>query len=143
MAKVREMSDEDFASYKEELVSIRAAVVSELEKAREKAEADAKAEEEAAKKAAEEAKNAGKDSEKEVKKAAEEAAKKAAEEAAKAAAEGEEAASEEESVIPAQITPGQATAAALNMEYIPGEDVMAKYAKLGQAMAAKWKKSEE
>ncbi len=35
MEKVREMSDEEFASYKEELVSIRDIVVKELEKAKE------------------------------------------------------------------------------------------------------------
>jgi len=47
LAKVREMSDEDFASYKDELVSIREAVVAELKQSEEKAEADAKAEAEA------------------------------------------------------------------------------------------------
>jgi hypothetical protein len=31
--------------------------------------------------------------------------------------------------------------ASLNMEFIPSEDIMAKYAKLGQAMAKKFQKS--
>lgn len=159
MAKVREMTDEDFASYKDELVSIREAVVAELKKDREKAEADAKAEEEAAKKAAEEeAKNGKKpmmdeDEEEDPKKkkgkkkekCAEESEEEASEEESKEEAEEKEEASEEEkeTTTPAEVTPGMQAMASLNMEYHPTEDVMAKYKKFGEAMAKRWKKSEE
>lgn len=133
-AKVREMSDEDFASYRDELVSIRKAVLAELEKAREKAEADAKAEEEA-KKAEEKAKE---DKAKETT-AADEADKETASE------EGTETASEdeEESTAPANITPGQAAMASLNMEYIPKADVVEKYRNLGAAMAKRMLKKDD
>jgi colicin import membrane protein len=120
--KVREMTDDEFASYKGELVSIREAVITELEKAREKAEADAKAEEEAARN-----------------KAAEEAEDK--EEAKENSDEASEEASEEE-IAPAQITPGHAAMASLNLEHLPDSDLMAKYAELGKAMASRWKKSD-
>ena len=159
MAKVREMTDEDFASYKDELVSIREAVVAELNKDREKAEADAKAEEEAAKKAAEEeAKNGkkpmdeeededmkkkkGKNKEKCSEESEEETASE--EETDEASKEKEETASEEdETTTPAEVTPGMQAMASLNMEYIPSEDLVAKYRKMGEAMAKRWKKSDE
>lgn len=151
MAKVRDMSDEDFASYKDELVSIREAILAELE-ASNKAEADAKAEAEA-----EEAKKMKKDEmeEEEKKKLAKKAKEKCADDTSAAsdesgASEEEEAASEEEgaseeeeTTIPAQITPGQAAMASLNMEFIPSEDLMTKYAKLGEAMAKRFTKSDE
>lgn len=125
-AKVREMTDEDFASYKDELVSIRESVIAELDRA--KAEADAKAEEEA-------------------KKAEEEAAQaEETDEGEKAAAEeGEESASEEETEekpAPAEIAPGLAAQAALNLETVPSADVKSKYEDLGRAMASAWTKSE-
>jgi nucleoporin NUP159 len=123
MTKVREMTEEEFASYKDELVSIREAVLSELEEARQQAEADAKAEEEAAEEAKESEEEASEESE--------------AEEAS------EESASEEEVTDPAEISPGQAAMASLNLEYIPSEDMVSKYADLGKAMAARWTKSEE
>lgn len=132
MNKVRDLSDEDFASYKEELVSLREAVKAELEKARLEAEGNAKAEAEAIAKAAEE-------------KVAKDAAEKAATE--KAAADKEAAdkiagqtADTDVIVQPAQITPGQAIMASLNVELVP-KTVSAKYAELGQAMADKWKKN--
>jgi DNA-binding transcriptional ArsR family regulator len=157
MAKVREMTDEDFASYKDELVSIREAVVAELQKDREKAEADAKAEEEAAKKAAEEeeAKKMPKkddmmdeEEDPDMKKKKGKKKEKCAEgeEASEESDEGEETASEEEekeTTTPAEVTPGMQAMASLNMEYHPTEDVMAKYRKFGEAMAKRWKKSEE
>jgi DNA repair exonuclease SbcCD ATPase subunit len=156
-AKVREMTDEDFASYKDELVSIREAVVAEL--AASKAEADAKAEEEAAKKAAdEEAKNGKKpmkdeeEDEEEMKKkkgkekssddSEEETASE--EETEEASEENEETASEEdETTTPAEVTPGMQAMASLNMEYIPSESLTAKYRKMGEAMAKRWKNSDE
>jgi colicin import membrane protein len=150
MEKVREMSDEDFASYKEELVSIREAVVAELEKARATADADAKAEEEAAAKAAEEAAKNGKkppmDEEEEdpkMKKGKKKEKCAEGEEASEEEASEEENASEEkETTTPALVTPGMQAMASLNMEYIPSESLKAKYAKFGEAMAARWKKSE-
>jgi colicin import membrane protein len=150
MEKVREMSDEDFASYKEELVSIREAVVAELEKARATADADAKAEEEAAAKAAEEAAKNGKkppmDEEEEdpkMKKGKKKEKCAEGEEASEEEASEEENASEEkETTTPALVTPGIQAMASLNMEYIPSESLKAKYAKFGEAMAARWKKSE-
>jgi hypothetical protein len=134
MTKVKEMTDEEFASYKDELVSIREAVVKELEEAR-KAQAgvDAKAEEETAKKAEEDA------SKKEL--AEKEAADKEA--ADKEAADKVLESNEKDVVAPVQITPGQAAMASLNMEYLPNKDIMAKYADLGKAMANVWKKSEK
>ena len=154
MAKVREMTDEDFASYKDELVSIREAVVAELQKDREKAEADAKAEEEAAKQAAEEeAKKMPKKDDmmdeeedpKKMKKGKKKEKCAEGEEASEESEEGEESASEEEkeTTTPAEVTPGMQAMASLNMEYHPTEDVMAKYRKFGEAMAKRWKKSEE
>ena len=154
LAKVREMTEEDFASYKDELVSIRQAVVAELEKARETAEADAKAEEEAADKAAEEAKKIEKktdeeDPEKKKKdkkkeKSVEEEGSEESEESEEAS--GEQASEEEEekeTTTPAQVTPGMQAMASLNMEFRPSEDVLTKYRKLGEAMAKRFNKSEE
>lgn len=153
MAKVRDMSDEDFASYKDELVAIREAIVAELKQSEEKAEADAKAEAEA-----EEAKKMKKDEmeEEEKKKLAKKAKEKCADESEKTSEKSEtseeetseeetseEASEEEETTIPAQITPGQAAMASLNMEFIPSEDLMTKYAKLGEAMAKRFTKSDE
>lgn len=115
LAKVKEMSDEEFTSYKEELVGVRKAVEAELEKANSEKEAQAKKAEEDAKKSEED--------------------KKAEEEAKKI----EEETNADDTTTPAKITPGQAAMASLNMEFMPNEDLMAKYAKLGEALAAKWK----
>jgi DNA repair exonuclease SbcCD ATPase subunit len=122
LTKVKEMSNEEFTSYKEELVCIRSAVEVELEKANEELKT---------KKAEEEAKTA-------------EEKTKAAE---KTTTKKEETATQETSeevgevdTTPAKINPGQSAMAALNMEYMPDSDLMTKYAKLGEALAAKWKK---
>lgn len=141
MAKVREMTEEDFASYKDELVSIREAVVAELEKAsKQQAEADAKAEEEAAaKKAAEEAKEASEKEEAEEEESEEASEEEESEEAAEEEESEEASEEEDETTAPAQITPGQAAQASLNMEYRPSEKVMDKYRALGEAMANKMK----
>lgn len=162
MAKVRNMSDEDFASYKDELVSIRESVVAELDKAREEADATAQAEAEA--EAAEEAKKMKEkkpmdDEEEDPKKKekmkkgkkmkekcsdeseeSEESASEESEEASEENASEEEA---EDTTTPAQVSPGQAAMASLNMEFIPSEDLVAKYAKLGKAMAERFKNSKE
>lgn len=143
VTKVREMSDEDFASYKDELVSIRAAVVAELEKAREdKAQADAKAVAEA-----KEAENsaAKKEEKMEEDEEDEDEKKKKMKDTKESKKEkcSEDTKEEEVVVTPAQITPGQAAMASLNMEYLPSEDIRTKYAKLGEAMAIRFKNSKE
>jgi len=120
--KVREMSDEDFASYKEELVSIREAVMAEL-----------KANEEEKEEETEEA---------EVKE--EEVAEEETEEASEEEVDEEEASEEEDEVStpPAEIDPGKAVASALNFEVYPSADLKAKYGDLGKAMADLFKNNE-
>lgn len=119
-AKVREMSDEEFASYKDELISIRAAVVAELEKAKAaEAEAIAKAEEEA-------------------KLAAEAAAKVAA-----ASNKDNNDGKSEDGTPPANVNPGQAAMASLNMEFIPSADITKKFQELGKSMAKRMLKKED
>lgn len=114
--KVREMSEEAFVTYKEELVSVREAVMAELatakQEAEEKAEADKIAAEAAAKEAEEKA-----------------AAEKAAAEAAAADDAGDNG------TPPVNVDPAQAAQAALNLE-LSSNDIKDKYAKLGQAMAS-------
>jgi septal ring factor EnvC (AmiA/AmiB activator) len=107
--KVRDMSDEEFASYKTELVSIREAVIAELSK---KVVPPAKTEEELAAEA------------------------KAVEDArieAEALAQAE--ADNIDGTPPANIDLGQAVSAALNLEIFPPKDMVIKYAEMGQAMA--------
>ena len=114
-SKVREMSDEEFASYKNELVSIREAVIAELSKSKPAAEEEEKAEE------------------KEEEKAEEEEGEKAEEEEEKG--EEEEKADEGKEVPPAKIDPGQAISAALNFEIFPSDDMTKKYQDMGKSMA--------
>ena len=121
-AKIREMEDEEFGSYKEELVSLRSAVEAELAKAPEETASEEETQEEEV--AAEE------NTEEEV--ASEEEATEETSE------ENEEEASEEET-LPAEIDPDTAVAAAMNMEVMPSDNVIAKYAKLGEAMAERMK----
>jgi len=97
-AKVREMTDEEFAAYKEELESIKASILAELKVKEESNEKETSSEEES----------------------------------------GEELANnngEEVSTPPANIDPSQSVSAAMNLEVYPSEDIMAKYADLGKAMA--------
>jgi chromosome segregation ATPase len=105
-AKVREMSDEDFAAYRDELLELRAAVETELKNNAEAEEAEEKVEEKEEEEAAE-----------------------------------EEVAEEEEVVPPVNINPAHAAMASMNMEIIPNADLISKYAELGQAMAAVYKKN--
>lgn len=151
MIKVREMSDEDFASYKDELVSIREAVVAELEKAREdKAKADAKeaveakdAEDVAAKKEEKMEEDEEDEDKKKMPFVKKDKKEKCAEEKEEATETTEVAEDASKKVAPAQITPGQAAMASLNMEYLPSEDLKKKYAKLGEAMALRFKNSKD
>ena len=114
--KVREMSDEDFTSYKDELVSIREAVIAELSKNKkeevETEDADAKD----PKKEEVEEKEESEDNEE---------------------AEQEEASDDtsDEEIAPANIDPSKAISAALNMEIFPSKDMVNKYREMGKAMA--------
>jgi len=123
MAKVREMEDEAFGSYKEELVSLRSAVEAELSKP--ETEEVAASEEETQEEEATEETAEAEETEEEV----------ASEE------ETEEETAEEtpEETPPAEINPELAVAAAMNMEVTPSDNVLAKYAKLGEAMAERMK----
>ena len=100
-SKIREMSVEDFSSYKDELVAIREAIIAELDA--KKGEDDDTA-------------NAG-DGEDNGEEGSEE--------------DDDDAASADDT----SIDPAKAAFAALNMELVPGKDVMAKYLELGSQMA--------
>jgi chromosome segregation ATPase len=119
--QVKEMSDDEFASYKKDRISLRQSVldqIKETEKAEkekaDKAEADEKAKA-----------DADTDSEGEEK-----------------AGDGEDG-DEKETTQPANVDPGTAVSAALNMEVIAPKDVVAKYAELGQSMADAMTKKEQ
>lgn len=118
-SKVRDMSDEEFTSYKEELVSLRAAIIAQLEK-------DKNSEPAPVESAEEEVEEEKADDEQE----------EAEEETEEEAEQQEEDASEEDETPPANVDPGQAISAALNMEIFPSDDVKKKYRDLGKAMAS-------
>ncbi len=120
MSKVREMSDEDFTSYKDELVAIRAAIIAELSKSEEK-EVKEKAETE----------------EKEEAETEEKEEKEEAETEEKEEAEKEEGVEEKEETPPANVDKMQAVEAALNLELAASDDIKNKYRELGKAMAKK------
>lgn len=117
-AKVRDMEDEEFGSYKEELVSLRSAVEAELAKV--DPEGEAASEEE---------------TQEEV--PAEESTEEEVAEEEESEESEEEASEEEEETLPANVDPDTAVAAAMNMEVKPSDSVLAKYAKLGEAMATR------
>lgn len=109
-AKVRDMSEEEFASYKEERIALRTAVEKELEEAAVAvaAEAQAKADSEPAASEGQEGEETA----------------------------SEETNSEEETITPpVEVSPGQAMASAMNFESKPSEDMVKKYADLGKSMA--------
>lgn len=114
-AKVSEMSDEEFASYKEELEAVKASIMESMEKA---------AEEEVA---SEEGTDGASDD-------------AGTEDASEEDSEGTEEASEEEDEVqtpPANVNPAHAAEAAMNMEVASvSDEIGAKYADLGKAMAA-------
>lgn len=115
-AKVREMSDKDFAAYKVELVSLREAVVAELSKS-----ALLENQEEGEEGGEAEGEDAGEEGEEG--------------EGENASEGGEEAAA----IPPVNIDPGNAISAALNMEILPSKGLTEKYAELGKAMAESFK----
>ncbi|MCK5764226.1 MAG: hypothetical protein KAH05_08905 [Clostridiales bacterium] len=108
-AKVRDMSEEEFASYKEDRIVLRTAVEKELEEAAVTAAAEAKA------------------------KADSEAAASEGQEGGETASE--EINTEEDITPPVEVSPGQAMASAMNFESKPSEDMVKKYADLGKSMA--------
>lgn len=114
-AKVKEMEDEEFAAYKDELVNLRKAVEEELAKAREK---DEKAESE------------------EKEEAEEEKEEEASEE------NEEEASEEDEETTPVKIDPSYAAMASMNLEVAVSDEVSKKYRELGKALAERMKTRE-
>jgi len=120
MEKVREMSDDDFASYKEELESVRASVIAELEAAREEADKQSASEAAVAKAKAEDSKLAVDD-----KTGTDEVSEEASEE------------NKEDSTVPAQIDTSNTSMASLNLESVLGSKAD-KYKALGEALAKNW-----
>jgi len=106
-SKVREMSVEDFSSYKDELVAIREAIIAELNV---KKDEDGDTDDGTADGDTDD----GDDSE------------EGSEE------DDDDAASADDT----SIDPAKAAFAALNMELVPGKDVVAKYSELGNQMAS-------
>ena len=122
-AKVRGLSEDDFVAYKDELVSLRKAVESELAKTR-------KTDEELA----------------EIKKKEEELAeaKKKEEDLAAAKKKEEELANAGEGDTEhAKIEPGHMALAALNLESKVTEEMSEQYQEMGKAMAALWTEKKE
>jgi hypothetical protein len=118
--KVREMDDEVFASYKEELVAVREAVKAELAKAETLETPKEEVAEETAEETPEEKIEIAEETHEEEEIAEEEIA--------------------EEGVAPAEIDKSRAVAGALNLEVMPSDDILAKYRKMGEAMASRMKK---
>ena len=125
-AKIREMEDEEFGSYKEELVSLRSAVEAELAKV---APEETASEEETQEEDTTTEETAEENEENE-----EQATEEEGEEASE-----ENAEEETEETPPVNVDPDTAVAAAMNMEVAPSDNVIAKYAKLGEAMAERMK----
>lgn len=118
--KIREMDDDEFAAYKEELVAVRQLVIAELE-ANDKEEVT---EETPSKVNTEKVEGSEEEEEGEV--------------------ASEEETEEEEITPPVNVDPGDMVAAALNMEVASlNDDVASKYSELGNALAAKLKKDTE
>ncbi len=125
IAKIRDMEDDEFTTYKDERAELRKSVVAELEASpKEKT-----AEEIAAEKAAAEEDELSEE---------EKAAKEAEAEAARVKAEEEAAADSEDS-----IDPMKAIAGMLNMEKTPGKDMLSRYRELGKTMAERYTKASE
>ena len=130
IAKVREMSDEEYAAYRDELTAVRQAVLDEIAAASEENKETTEVVEE---------KEEG--SEEEVEEEEEVASE---EEAVNEENSGEEEASEEDEgeddTPPVNIDPNKAVSAALNLDTKLSEDILSKYAALGKAMAEQLKK---
>jgi hypothetical protein len=124
------MDDEEFASYRDELIDLRKAVEAELAKVAEEAE-----EEEAAEETPADEETPAEDAAEEEEENDEEAASEEDEESSEEASE-----EEDEETQPANVDPKKAVAAAMNLEVMPSDDMMAKYSKMGKAMASRMTK---
>lgn len=124
LVKVREMADEEFATYRDERIALRQAVIDELAAAREEEGSDEGAEGSP-------------------KEGSEEGADEGSDEGSEDGSEEGSGEGSEEGLEPANIDPGQAVAAALNMEIIPTADMITKYSELGKAMAVRMTKKQE
>ena len=127
VAKIREMEDEEFESYKADRVDLRKSVLASLEASEENTEDETNEAEAAAEENTEEEESASEENASE-----EEGSEEASEEDAEAQLEDEEeaAANSEDS-----IDPMKAVAALLNVETIPTDDILSKYSAMGAAMA--------
>lgn len=129
-SKVREMSDEDFTSYKDELASIRQAVLDELATA--STEEETTEEETASEETTEEETN-------EEETASEETTEEEETDESDETASEETTEEEEEGTPLANIDPNQAITAAWNLDVKPSAELSEKYAELGKALAEKIK----
>lgn len=124
VAKIREMEDEDFETYKAERIELRKSVIAELEASSDEEKAEDKTEEE---------ETASDEETKEEEETASDDETKAELE------DEEEAAADSDSPI----EPMKAMAALLNMEAVPGDDMLKKYKELGKAMAKRYGKEKD
>ena len=132
-SKVRDMSEEDFAAYRDELIAVRDAIKSKLSKVEETAEETVEKTETAEETVVDEETASE-----------EETAEETQEEtASEEDTDSEETASEDEEVQPAKIDPSKAISAALNMEVMVPKSLRERYANLGKAMAENMKKDKK
>lgn len=117
--KVKAMSDEEFASYKEELEAVKASILETMEKAEEEPKEDA---------------------------SDDEPKEDASDEAASDDEPKEDASDDDDDegvTPPVNINPADTAHAAMNMEVAASDDILAKYAKMGTAMADAFKTKEK
>lgn len=120
VAKVREMSDEEYAAYRDELKAVRQAILDEIAAASEKEEGSEKVEEKQEEITGEE--------------------EAVGEENAGEEEANEEKEGEEEGTPPVNIDPNKAVSAALNLDTQLSKDILSKYAELGKVMGEQLKK---
>ena len=106
LVKIREMSDDEFVSYKDELVALRATILAELKANKDDVNKDDNA-------SGDNSDNASSDDD----------------------ASGSDDATGDLDTTPVQVSAGKAIAAAMNFEITPSDDTMKRYADLGKAMA--------
>lgn len=126
--KVREMSDDEFAAYRDELASVRQAVLAELEAASTSGDEAGGGDDAGGDDAGGD--GAGGD-------------EAGGDDAGGDEAGGDEAGGDEEEedvISPVNIDPDKAASAALNLDIYPSEELTKKYAELGKAMAEKMNK---
>jgi len=142
IAKVREMSDDEFTAYKDELISVRQAVMDELAIAATEGASEGETEEVSEKK--EELEEGETGSDKETDTETEDTNENTSEDES---VEGNEEGSSGDNAdvsIAANIDHGKAVFAALNIDYRPiGQEMAIKYAELGKAMAESMTKSDK